>query len=182
MGRISEALMRLALQEQRLRRFETRVATGKEMTIDVFLRKGTKYVVRVRVIKGHGTPSLSFGDAAGSAVSLRFSGNAKRFSVIPERTGLYYVRALVRPARTQPGLATVAITLSCVIPAPRYLTYQIVASSCGSIRPWFIDDGPAEGLPEEGAGGVVQGAVDCVGQGPPGGYHTAAGRDNRLHP
>jgi hypothetical protein len=154
--------MRLALQERLLRRFERRVAAGKEAALDVSLRRGTKYVVRARVSKGSGRPALSLTDADGFAVPVRRTGKGKRFSVTPERAGLYHIRALVEAARADPELATVVITLSCAIPPPQYLAYQIVASSCGSIRPGFIDDGPAEGLPGKEAGDNTGGVVGCI--------------------
>jgi hypothetical protein len=148
MAGIFEGIMHIILRERLLRRFEKKVLKGETAAIDLFLRKGTHYIVRAKVAKGHGTPMLSLGEATGFSVPTWRRGKGNSFSVILERGGLYRIRTGVRPLPAEGEPVTVAVTLSSAIPAPQYVMYQIIASSCGFTRPSFTKDSLTEDLPE----------------------------------
>jgi hypothetical protein len=148
MAGILEAIMHIILRERLLRRFKKEVVKGEIAAIDLFLRKGTDYIVRARVVKGRGTPVVSLGDATGFSVPTRRQGKGNSFSVVPERGGLYRIRTAVRPLPAKGEPVTLTVTLTSAIPAPQYIMYQIVAPSCGFARPSFIEDDPTEDLPE----------------------------------
>jgi hypothetical protein len=118
MSEVFKVIMSLMSREQLLQRFKQEVTDGKAGTIEVFLKKGTEYIVRGRVLKNSGTPLLSCGDVNGFTVPTHYgNGNGKYFSVIPEKDGPHYIRAAVKPAAVDQESATVMVTLSRIFPA-----------------------------------------------------------------
>jgi hypothetical protein len=141
MSRVSEAILRFMFHERFLQGFEKEVAKGEVAIIDVFLKEGIHYTVRGRVLKGRGTPILSLGDTTGSTAPTYYHGRKGTcFSVIPERDGLYHIRIVLKPSSAGQESTTVAVTLSCALPAPRYI--------CGLAQLVLTDDGMTKGLLE----------------------------------
>ena len=145
MSRVFEAVTRLMLREHRLQAFERTVSKGEAETIEVFLKAGTEYVMRGRVLGGRGMPLLSLGDADGRAVPTQSADDNGSISVVPEKDGLYHVRAAVESTDGL-GSAAMAITLSSTAPLARYVTHIGRAMST-------VEE-TVEGLPEKEAHGV----------------------------
>jgi hypothetical protein len=112
MNKLCEAIMSIMLREKLLQRFEKKVTDGEVAKIDVFLKRGTEYIVRGMVWNNCGTPFLSLGDDAGLTVPTRnLNGNGKNFSVIPEKDGLYQIRTAVKSDAASEKSATVVVSL-----------------------------------------------------------------------
>lgn len=145
-GGIFETMARLMMRERFIQMFKKEVGDGGVIEIEVFLNKETEYVVRSRVSKGHGTPTLSVLDGAGIAVPVHRSAKGRRISLIPERDGLYNLRV-------DAGLGTtVTVTLSRYDYAlPTYYMQEIESSSYGLFRPAAKKNRFAEMAPQSGA-------------------------------
>jgi len=150
MSRLSEVFTRLMLRERRIRRFETKVAAGKEETIAVPLEKGTEYGVRARISSGRGTLVLSVEDTAGSTLSAYRSGKGKSLSlsVIPEASGVYHIRVAVRVAGVSLKPDVIDITLSRALPVPGYIVSEIGGRALRSIGPLSREAGMTREAPE----------------------------------
>ncbi len=161
MKRIFEALKRLMLRQRLLQRTEKEVPPGKVAAIDVFLTKGTEYVVRGSVLRGCGAPMLSLRDASRFEITTHCNGNGKCFYVIPEKAGLYYILAAIKPAAGDQESATVSVTLSCAIPPPEYITAWVTAWSGGPVHE--PRSATAEIQPEPEVGGQKEGGCLMTG-------------------
>lgn len=148
MGRISEAIMRFALNEKLIQRFEEKVEKGETATIDVFLRKGKEYVIRGKTQKGHGKPVLSLVDVTGSVVGVQYGNSENCLEVTPDRDGPYRIGAAVKNTGDGRESITVMVTLSYRIPTHKYIQDSIRTMPCDLKWYKFVADRQKEELPE----------------------------------
>ncbi len=117
MNRVCESIVRFILRERFLQQLEKDVIYGERTAISVFLRKGTEYIVRGRLLDGHGKLSLSLSGADPSATPVYYSGdNGTCLSVIPQKDSLYDIWVSLRHAGTEKGFAPVAVMVSSMPP------------------------------------------------------------------
>jgi len=166
MGKIYEAIMLAILSGQHLKTFKKEVVPGEVAEFDVFFSKETEYMVKGKVLKGRGTPTLSLVDDTGSVVPIHSGAAGNYFSVIPQRDGLYHIRADVKQAGADREPATLKIVLSTQT-MPGYARLHIAAASSVSTRRAFTDDELPKGQPARGARAKRElegaGAMTCCG-------------------
>lgn len=151
MGKISEAIMRATILGGRLlKRLKTEVGNGEVAQFDVFLKKETEYMVKGKVLKGRASATLSLVDEAGSAVRIYSGAKGKYFSVIPERDGLYRIRADVTGGLAGREPVTVLVTLYSHT-FPGYAMLHITAASYQSAILASTDDRTVKRLPQTAA-------------------------------
>lgn len=138
MSKIFEVLMHTLLGRQLLERLTKKAEEGGCAEFDVVLRRATEYFVKGKVLHGYGAPRLSLFNDRGSEVSVYGAAGGNYFTVIPEKDGIYRIRAEAGSGSADWRLATVVVTLS-TYNMPGYAMLHIAAAS----------GHPAEASPQE---------------------------------
>jgi hypothetical protein len=135
MNRLAEAVTSFLMRERPLQRFEKEVAEGETASFDVFMKQGVEYVVRGNISRGKALAKVSLAGSIGSMIHVETQNGPTCFSVIPEKDGLYQIRAVVEPTVKKDGPVTLSVSLSAAFPIPTYIMQQSVILSRPAATP-----------------------------------------------
>jgi len=158
MSRVFEAIVRFMLNEVFLQRFEEKVAKGETATIDVLLIKEREYIVKGKIVKGHGKPVLSLVDVTGSAVDYQYNDTGHCLYFTPDRDGPYRIVITADHAVEGHEPVPVEVTLTYRLPIPKYIMDSINTLPLESDWTGFKEYESTEEFPETEA--TVAGKVE----------------------
>jgi hypothetical protein len=126
MNRLGEAVRGFLMRERTLQRFEKELREGETFSYDVFLKRGTLYVVRGGVSKGRAFAKVSLTESNGTTIPINTDKGGMYFSVVPEKDGLYQIRTAVEGTVKKGSPVTIRVALCSAFPIPSYITVQSV--------------------------------------------------------
>ncbi len=87
-----EAVRNILTRERTVQRWEQEMPVTGTSSFDVFMRKGTEYIVRGRIRGGNTPVEVSFEGPDGTSLQIRQEKGRVCFSIVPELDSLYRIK------------------------------------------------------------------------------------------